>query len=224
MAALLLAQDLVKEYPTPSGVLRVLNGVSFELAAGTSLAVMGPSGSGKSTLLNVLGTLDAPTSGSVLFDGQNVHEYTPAQAALFRNKKVGFVFQDHHLFPQCTALENVLLPCLASGKPVAGAVERARQLLKAVGLGAKTDNFPSELSGGERQRVAIARAMVNSPALLLCDEPTGNLDADTSHAVAKLFLELRDREDVALILVTHNAAIAHMFGKVRILKEGRLCE
>lgn len=225
MAGTLLGvRDVVKEYSTPAGPLRVLGGVSFELASGGSLAIMGPSGSGKSTLLNILGTLDVPTSGQVLFDGENIHGYGPSRAAEFRNRKIGFVFQDHHLFPQCTAVENVLLPCLVSGKPAAPAVERARHLLKAVGLGDKNDNFPSELSGGEKQRVAIARAMINLPALLLCDEPTGNIDADTSEIIAKLFLELRDKENVALIVVTHNAVIARMFGHVEVLREGRLCE
>jgi lipoprotein-releasing system ATP-binding protein len=223
-ATFLAVRDIVKEYPSPAGPLRILNGVSFELTQGASLSIMGPSGSGKSTLLNILGTLDAPTSGCVLWGSENIHGYGPARAAEFRNRKVGFVFQDHHLFPQCTALENILIPCLVSGKPEAGAGERARQLLKATGLGAKADYFPAELSGGEKQRVAVARAMINSPALLLCDEPTGNLDADTSETIANLCLELRDRENVALIVVTHNAAIARMFGQVKVLKEGRLCE
>ena len=221
---LLVVRDLVKDYPAAAGPLRVLGGVSFEMSAGESLAVMGPSGSGKSTLLNILGTLDSPTEGEVLFDGGNVHEYGPTRAAKFRNKEIGFVFQDHHLLPQCTALENVLLPCLAFGSPGPEQVDRARRLLETVGLGGKVDQFPGELSGGERQRVAIARAMTNTPRLLLCDEPTGNIDAETGLAVARLFLELRDERNVAVIVVTHNERVARMFGRTRTLREGRLDE
>jgi lipoprotein-releasing system ATP-binding protein len=185
---------------------------------------MGPSGSGKSTLLNIIGALDRPTSGQSLFNGEDSAGFSPAQLAEFRNRRIGFVFQDHHLFPQCTAIENVLLPCLASGRPAADSIERAERLLDSAGIRDKADRFPSELSGGERQRVAVARAMINRPALLLCDEPTGNLDADSSQTIAKLFLGLRDSERVAMIVVTHNALIAETFGRVAVLREGRLNE
>jgi lipoprotein-releasing system ATP-binding protein len=219
---LLRVLDIVKEYPGPGAPVRALAGVSLELGAGESLAVMGPSGSGKSTLLNVIGTLDAPTSGRVLFDGKDVHALGAKAAARFRNASVGFVFQDHHLLPQCTALENVLLPSLAFGSAGSETVARAREILAAVRLAGKEDRFSAELSGGERQRVAIARAMVNAPRLLLCDEPTGDLDAETGEAVARLFLRLRDEKRVGLLVVTHNAAIASLFGRSRTLLDGRL--
>ena len=224
MTILLSAQGIVKEYPAPNGGVRVLDGVSFDLDAGNSLAIMGPSGSGKSTLLNIIGALDRPTSGQSVFNGAPVADIAPDRLAEFRNKHIGFVFQDHHLFPQCTALENVLLRCLGSGRPSADSIERAERLLDAAGIRDKADRYPSELSGGERQRVAVARAMINRPALLLCDEPTGNLDAESAQTVATLFLNLRENERVALIVVTHNAAIAGMFGRVAVLREGRLNE
>ena len=223
-AALLSVRDLVKDYPSPGGPLRVLAGVTFELSAGESLAVMGPSGSGKSTLLNVLGTLDSPTRGRVLFDGEDVHALGAPRAAEFRNRKIGFVFQDHHLLPQLTAVENVLLPRLAFGKVSAEAVARARELLDAVGLSGKGEQFPGECSRGERQRVAVARAMMNLPRLLLCDEPTGSLDAETGEAVARLLIALRDGRGVAVVLATHDAAIAGMFGRLGKLREGTLHE
>ena len=221
---LLVVRDLVKDYPAPDGRLLVLDGVSFSLPAGESLAVMGPSGSGKSTLLNVLGTLDSPTTGEVLLDGENVHALDARRAAELRNRRVGFVFQDHHLLPQCTAVENVLLPRLAFGKASAEAVTSARGLLETVGLSDREGRFPSELSRGERQRVAVARAMMNLPRLLLCDEPTGSLDAETGEAVAKLFLRLRDESGVAVVVATHDPAIAEMFGRVGVLRGGALRE
>ncbi|MFH1377842.1 MAG: ABC transporter ATP-binding protein [Planctomycetota bacterium] len=224
MTQLLSVSNIVKEYPSPAGAVRILDGVSFDLDAGKSLAIMGPSGSGKSTLLNIIGSLDRPTSGQSLFNGSDTADFTPDRLAEFRNRHIGFVFQDHHLFPQCTAMENVLLPCLASGRPTAETIARAERLLDAARIRDKADRFPSELSGGERQRVAVARAMINQPALLLCDEPTGNLDVDSAQAVAKLFLDLRDAERVAMIVVTHNAAIAEIFGRVAVLREGRLNE
>jgi len=221
---LLRVHGLVKDFVAPGGALRVLDGVDIELSEGESLAVMGPSGSGKSTLLNILGTLDSPTQGRVLFQGEDIHAFNPPRAAEFRNRKIGFVFQDHHLLPQCTALENVLLPRLALGKVTGEAVTRARDTLSAVGLSERTSHFPSQLSGGERQRVAIARAMINLPKLLLCDEPTGDLDSGNAEAIAELLLELHQTQNTAVIIVTHNAAIAHMFGRVHTLKGGKLGE
>lgn len=218
---LLCVRGLVKEYGGSAGV-RVLDGIEFTLAAGEALVVMGPSGSGKSTLLNILGALDAPSAGEVLFEGRPIHALSEREAAEFRNRSIGFVFQEHHLLPQCTALENVLLPCLAFGRAGSTQLERGRRLLEAVGLAGKQQRFPAELSGGEKQRVAIARAMLNAPRLLLCDEPTGNLDADTGRQVAAVFLELREAQRMALVVATHNAEIAEAFGRVRHLKGGRL--
>jgi len=221
---LLKVTDLVKEYPSPGGALRVLDGVAFELARGGSAAVTGPSGSGKSTLLHILGALDVPTRGEVLFDGENVHALPPRRAAEFRNREIGFVFQDHHLLPQCTALENVLVPCLAFGSATGKAAARAEELLAAVGLDARRDHFPPELSGGERQRVAIARSLVNSPRLVLCDEPTGDLDAKDAEDVARLLLSLRDERGVATLVVTHNEPLARVFGRRLRLEDGAIVE
>jgi lipoprotein-releasing system ATP-binding protein len=230
---LLSVSEIVKDYPAPGGPLRVLDGVSFDLAGGGTLVVTGPSGSGKSTLLNIIGLLDAPTSGEVLFRGEPVVSaerpgFDPARAAAFRNGEIGFVFQDHHLLPQCTALENVLIPALAAGRlfgRMAAEVEaRGRELLESVGLAERRQHFPAELSGGERQRVALARALVNRPGLILADEPTGNLDAQAAREVAELLLRVRDRSGAALIVVTHNEEFAGMFGRRAALRGGKLVE
>lgn len=221
---LLVVENVEKQYPAPDRPLRVLDGVSFTLDAGASLSIMGPSGSGKSTLLNIIGTLDTPTGGRVLFAGEDVSAFSAARSAAFRGAEIGFVFQEHHLLPQCTALENVLVPVLAAGSAGAEKVERARMLLALVGVGDRGRHFPGELSGGERQRVAIARAMVNRPRLLLCDEATGNLDAAASDAVGDLLLRLRDDEKVALLVVTHNEAFARRFGRRARLEGGKLHE
>jgi lipoprotein-releasing system ATP-binding protein len=218
----LVVADVTKSFPTRGEPLDVLRGVSCALSAGENLAVTGPSGCGKSTLLHILGTLDAPTSGSVRLDGTDPFQLGEPQLAAFRNHKIGFVFQDHHLLPQCSALENVLLPTLADGHPRGGLVERARTLLDRVGLARRMDHLPAELSGGERQRTAIARALVNSPRLLLADEPTGNLDRSTAAAVAALLLELQEQEHTMLIVVTHSAELAGMLQKRVELNAGRL--
>ena len=205
--------NLSKEYPTPRGALAVLSGVSFSLGPGDAAAIMGPSGSGKSSLLYVLGALEPPTSGTVTLDGRDPFQLPAAQLAAFRNESVGFVFQDHCLLPQCTVLENVLIPTLvASGRNGAGGdTERGRRLVEQVGLGARIDHRPGELSGGERQRVAIARALVRSPHLLLCDEPTGNLDRVSAEQVASLLLDLHRQQQGILIVVTHSAPLAANF-------------
>jgi lipoprotein-releasing system ATP-binding protein len=211
---------LRKEYSTPSGPLPVLQEVSLELGRGHALAVLGPSGSGKSTLLHILGTLDRPTAGSVLLDGQDPFVLGEAELAAFRNRKIGFVFQDHYLLPQCTVLENVLLPTLVGRQP--GAEDRARLLLQRVGLSRRLQHLPAELSGGERQRVAVARALVNQPLLLLADEPTGNLDRRTARDVASLLLEMATLENAILIMVTHSWELALQFPQKREIVEGRL--
>jgi lipoprotein-releasing system ATP-binding protein len=206
--------NLSKEYPTPHGALAVLSDVSFSLAPGDAAAIMGPSGSGKSSLLYVLGTLEPPTSGTVTLDGRDPFQLPAAQLAAFRNASVGFVFQDHCLLPQCTVLENVLIPTLvAPGRNGDGGrdTERARRLVEQVGLSGRIDHRPGGLSGGERQRVAIARALVREPHLLLCDEPTGNLDRASADQVASLLLDLHRQQQGILIVVTHSAQLAANF-------------
>ena len=201
-----------KEYPTPTSPLVVLKDVSFELSPGESLAIVGPSGSGKSTLLNILGTLDHPTAGSVRFGDIDPFALSESALARFRSEHVGFIFQDHHLLPQCTALENVLLPRLARDGKAGDAVGRAKELLRLVGLDQRETHFPSELSGGERQRVAVARAMMNGPGLLLCDEPTGNLDAANAAVIGGLLASVAGTIQAILIVVTHSPTLAGTFG------------
>jgi lipoprotein-releasing system ATP-binding protein len=216
----LVAHELSKRYPTPRGSLSILEGVSFTLAPGQSLCVMGPSGSGKSTLLNVLGGLEPPTSGAVTLDGVDPYALGEADLAAFRNRQVGFVFQEHCLLPQCSVLENALVPSLVA--PRGEHEARARALLARVGLDQRLDHRPAELSGGERQRVALARALVLRPRVLLCDEPTGNLDAASAAAVADLLFELHAQEQTILVLVTHSAELAGRFADRRRLVEGAL--
>ena len=220
-AGALQVTDLRKEYPAPGGALPILAGVAFTLQRGQAVAVMGPSGSGKSTLLYILGTLEPPTSGTVTLDDRNPFTLSEADLAVFRNRQVGFVFQDHCLLPQCSVLENVLTPTLVSGE--AGKhVDRARWLLEQVGLSARADHRPAQLSGGERQRVALARALVLEPALLLCDEPTGNLDRHTADSVATLLLDLHRKQNTILVVVTHSAELAARLPMRWSLVEGRL--
>jgi lipoprotein-releasing system ATP-binding protein len=218
---MLRVSGLSKSYPTPQGPLPVLRGVSLSLEAGRSLSIMGASGSGKSTLLYVVGGLDTPTSGEVTLDGVNPHALAPRELAAFRNRRVGFVFQDHCLLPQCTVLENVLAPTIVTGTTQAE-IDRAESLLERVGLRARTTHRPAELSGGEKQRVAIARALVREPALLLCDEPTGNLDRHTGESVAALLLELHARARTILIVVTHNPELASRCARQVELVDGAL--
>ena len=198
---------LSKEYPTARGPLTVLSDVSFSLKPGDAAAVTGPSGSGKSSLLYVIGALEPPTSGIVTLDGRNPFQLDAAELAAFRNNSIGFVFQDHCLLPQCTVLENVLIPTLVAPRD-GSQTDRARRLIDQVGLSDRIEHRPGELSGGERQRVAIARALIRNPRLLLCDEPTGNLDRAAADAVASLLLDLHRRENTILIIVTHSAALA----------------
>jgi lipoprotein-releasing system ATP-binding protein len=208
---LLQVTDLDKEYPTPRGPLQVLSGVSFSLSPGDAAAIMGPSGSGKSSLLYILGALDAPTSGTIALDGRNPFQLSADELATFRNKAIGFVFQDHCLLPQCTVLENVLIPTLVAPAGERAATTYARTLVEQVGLADRIDHRPGELSGGERQRVAIARALVRRPRLLLCDEPTGNLDRASAENIASLLLDLHRRQNTVLIVVTHSEPLASRF-------------
>jgi lipoprotein-releasing system ATP-binding protein len=204
--------------------VQVLKGVSLEVARGESLAIIGPSGSGKSTLLNIIGTLDRATSGEVVLTGQDLSRLDEAKLAAVRNRQIGFVFQAHHLLPQCTVMENVLVPTLAGadGDARKNAPERAERLLKRVGLGDRTTHRPGQLSGGERQRVAVVRALINQPQLLLADEPTGALDRAAAEQLAQLLLELNREEGVTLIVVTHALDLARKMGRVLELQDGIL--
>jgi lipoprotein-releasing system ATP-binding protein len=218
----LAVRGLSKDYPTRSGPLPILRGVNLDLARGNALAVMGPSGSGKSTLLHILGTLDRPTAGTVTLDGTDPFALPEAELAAFRNRRIGFVFQDHHLLPQCSVLENVLIPTLVSRVSPDEAVPYARKLLDRVGLGGRLDHRPAELSGGERQRVAVARALVLKPTLLLADEPTGNLDRKTAQAVGELLLDLHRQENTVLVVVTHSGDLARLFARRMEMNDGTL--
>jgi lipoprotein-releasing system ATP-binding protein len=212
---------LGKQYAGPSGPLAILSGIDLDLERGQALAVIGPSGSGKSTLLYVLGALDRPSAGRVSLDGVDPFALSEEARAEFRNRHVGFVFQDHFLLPQCSVLENVLVPTLVAEKgPDYDA--RARGLLEQVGLAGRLEHRPSELSGGERQRVALARALVLEPTLVLCDEPTGNLDRRTAEAVASLILDLHARRKTILVVVTHSVELAARLPERRLLQDGRL--
>ncbi|MBM3774631.1 MAG: ABC transporter ATP-binding protein [Acidobacteria bacterium] len=216
---MLEVRDVHKEYPSPRGPLAVIADVSFLLRRGEAAAIMGPSGSGKSTLLYILGALEPPSSGTVTLDGRNPFELPDKELSAFRNKQVGFLFQDHCLLPQCSALENVLVPALVSGT---GAAERQRAqwLLDQVGLKERAHHRPAELSGGERQRAALARALIREPLLLLCDEPTGNLDRGSAELVATLLLDLHKRQQTILVVVTHSLELAAKF-TIRFELSGR---
>jgi lipoprotein-releasing system ATP-binding protein len=218
--AALVVEHLRKEYASGEERLVVLEDVSLRLAPGETLAVVGPSGSGKSTLLNLIGSLEPPTAGTVRLGDQEVTALAGDELATFRSRQVGFVFQEHHLLPQCTALENVQVPALAAG--AVATPGRAQELLERVGLGARLHHRPAQLSGGERQRVALARALLNKPALLLADEPTGNLDQVTGRQVADLLLELAAEQQVMVILVTHDRALAGRLQRQGELQRGTL--
>ena len=218
---MLSVEGVSKAYATPRGPLPVLEDVSFTLAASESLCVVGPSGSGKSTLLYIVGTLERPSAGSVRVEGRDVHALGEAELAAFRNHDVGFVFQDHFLLPQLSVLENVMAPTLVA-REAGPYEERARTLLERVGLQDRLLHRPAELSGGERQRVALARALVMRPRVLLCDEPTGNLDADSARRVADLILELHRAEPSVLVLVTHSAELAERLPRRRRMAGRRL--
>ena len=207
---MLTVQGLSKSYPSPAGDVQVLSAVSLSLAPGDAAAIMGPSGSGKSSLLYILGALEPPTTGTVTLDGRNPYTLSPKDLAAFRNKEIGFVFQDHCLLPQCNVLENVLVPALV-GAADAGVDAHARTLVEQVGLGHRVTHLPGQLSGGEKQRVALARALVRRPRLLLCDEPTGNLDRASAESVASLLFELQRAQRAILIVVTHSAELAARF-------------
>jgi lipoprotein-releasing system ATP-binding protein len=216
-----------KQYPTPRGPLTVVADATFGLAPGEAAAITGPSGSGKSSLLYMLGALEPPTAGRVTLDGQDPFALAPAALAEFRNARVGFVFQEHCLLPQCSVLENVLVPTLVAPRGNGGGasgddVAHATRLLREVGLSDRLDHRPGALSGGERQRVAVARALIRQPRLLLCDEPTGNLDQSSADAVAALLVELHRSLRNILVVVTHSARLAGMFPAQFAITNGRL--
>ena len=223
LSELLKAEHISKQYPAPRGTLEILSDISLSLSRGEAASIMGPSGSGKSTLLYILGALEPPTSGAVTLSGQNPFQLNPRQLAAFRNLQIGFVFQDHCLLPQCSVIENVLTPTLVSDND-GNVGERARTLLERVGLLDRIDHRPAELSGGEKQRVALARALIMKPQLLLCDEPTGNLDQKSADTVASLLIELHERQETILIVVTHNAELGSRFPRRFELKDERLRE
>jgi lipoprotein-releasing system ATP-binding protein len=214
-----------KAYATPRGALTVLSDVTFSLAAGDAVAIMGPSGSGKSSLLYILGALEPPTSGTVSINGRNPFALNPTELAAFRNEEVGFVFQDHCLLPQCSVLENVLVPTLVArtaGESSDAVVARARTLIDHVGLLDRIDHRPGELSGGEKQRVAIARALIRQPRLVLCDEPTGNLDQRSAETIADLLMDMHRRQQSVLVVVTHSQTLADRFPERFELANGRM--
>lgn len=218
----LVVEHVAKEFPTRSEPLAILRDVSLELSPGENVAIVGPSGSGKSTLLHLLGTLDRPTSGSIRLRDQDPFALSEPELAHFRARNIGFVFQEHHLLPQLTVLENVLVPTLAEGRPDAALVERARDLLARVGLAERLDHRPAELSGGERARVGVARALVRKPALLLADEPTGALDRTTAGTVGRLLVDLQQQEQAMLVVVTHSQELAAAMQRQFELDQGRL--
>jgi lipoprotein-releasing system ATP-binding protein len=220
----LIADRVSKRYDTPRGPVPILDDVSLQVGRGESVAIMGPSGSGKSTLLYLLGALEPPTSGSVRIDGTDPYTLSERDQALFRGRTIGFVFQDHLLLPQLSALDNVLVPALvdADGAVSSELGQRARGLLTEVGLEQRMEHLPAELSGGERQRVAVARALIRRPALLLCDEPTGNLDRSSADAVADLLIALHHARGTVLVVVTHSAPLADRFSQRYELNDRRL--
>jgi len=213
---------LTREFRGAAGTLSILRGIDLRMKRGEALVVTGPSGSGKSTLLYIIGTLDEPTAGSVRILGQDPFQLSPAKQAAFRNETIGFIFQDHHLLPQCSVLENVLIPALAGRGAGKDEEQRAKGLLERVGLGDRLSHRPAQISGGERQRAAVCRALINRPAILLADEPTGNLDQKTAESVGALLLELSREEQTLLICVTHSLELASKFPQRRVLKDGKL--
>ena len=220
----LLVENVSKEFPTRGEPLVVLREVSLSLGQGENAAILGPSGSGKSTLLSIIGTLLPPSTGRVVLDGIDPAERGEPELAALRNRRIGFVFQEHHLLPQCSVLENVLIPGIADGPLKRETADRGRLLLERVGLSDRLEHRPAELSGGERQRVALARALVNGPALLLADEPTGNLDRGTAEGVGRLLVELQQQENMMLIVVTHSRRLASLMSRQLELDDGKLRE
>jgi len=220
-------KHIYKSYPSPAGCedLQVLIDVDLYMNAGESVAVMGPSGSGKSTLLNLMGTMDQPTSGEVLFEGSDISKLDEKQQCEFRATQVGFIFQDHRLMPQCTLMENILLPTLSRySRAPESAIERAKELVNKVGLSARMSHYPAEISGGERQRVAVIRALINRPKLILADEPTGALDRDNAHGLMSMLCDLTRSEQCAVMVVTHDLEMAQYTQRQVKILNGKLSQ
>jgi len=219
---LIALRNLSKEYVDGPRVVRVLSDLDLEIGSGERVAIVGESGVGKSTLLHILGTLDRPTGGEVWFDGENLTNKSDRDLAQFRNREIGFIFQFHHLLPDFTAVENVMMPALIAGTAMDTARRRATELLDRVGLAERLEHRPGELSGGEQQRVAVARAIVQEPRAVLADEPTGNLDPHTGEGVQELLLELNREHDITLVVVTHSATLAGAMDRTLRLAAGRI--
>jgi len=219
---LLKVENISKDYPTPAGPLSIVSDVSLTLPPGSAVSIMGPSGSGKSTLLYMIGALEPPSSGTVTLKGQNPFLLSAKELAAFRNQQIGFVFQDHCLLPQCSVIENVLTPTMVAASANGEPTRRATELLKQVGLAERLDHRPAQLSGGEKQRAALARALIMKPQLLLCDEPTGNLDQKSAGIVADLLLQTHQNAETILIVVTHSKELAARFPQRFELKNQHL--
>lgn len=217
---LLEAKTVTRSYPKEGGHLDVVKGLNLQIYEGEAVCIVGSSGAGKSTLLHILGTLDRPTLGKVFFEGTDLTRKSSAELAQFRSKTMGFVFQFHHLLPEMTALENVLLPCRIAGENSSDSMKTATTLLAQFGLEARKDHYPSQLSGGEQQRVAIARALVRSPKILFADEPTGNLDSSNASLIQNLFFDLKRQRKLTLVVVTHDMSFAARFPRCLELKDG----
>ncbi len=216
-------RDLNKSFRGPAGEIHVLKGIDITVSEGEMVAVMGASGVGKSTLLHILGTLDRPTSGEILYDGINVASLSDQELTRFRNRKIGFVFQFHHLLPEFTALENVMMPALISGPPMSlKARDKAAELLEELGLGNRADHRPGELSGGEQQRVAVARALVLDPTVVLADEPTGNLDTNTGDELFGLLVDINQRRKTTFVIATHNESLATRCHRTLHMVDGKI--
>ncbi|OYZ24513.1 MAG: ABC transporter ATP-binding protein [Bdellovibrio sp. 28-41-41] len=221
---LLSARNIFKSYPQGSGTLDILKGVSLDIQEGEAIGIVGSSGSGKSTLLQILGTLDYPQSGELIYLEKNLFQLDDEQLSLFRNQTIGFVFQFHHLLSELSALENVLLPCRIANQDIGIATRQAEELLAFLGLGDRLNHYPNQLSGGELQRVAIARALVRQPRILFADEPTGNLDSMNSYKIQELFFKIREQLKIAIVVVTHDLHFAQKFPRILHLKDGRWAE
>lgn len=217
-------QKVTRTYTQGPERLTIFSDISLEVTAGETVAIVGSSGAGKTTLLNLLGGLDKPSTGQISICGKDIHRLSEAGRARFRNRHLGFVYQFHHLLPEFTALENVMMPCALSGTSVSDSRSRAQAILQRVGLAERLEHKPGELSGGERQRVAIARALVNEPDCVLMDEPTGNLDEHTGEGVRALIESLRDQLGIAFVMVTHDMKMARSLGRVLRLEQGRLVQ